>query len=143
MIDIEHVTAYPQATDTVFAAIADISTYPAWQSDVMSAEIVGGAEVAAGTEIHQVRKVMGRKTDVTLTVADFKPGELLVLRTIDGIGPSVEQTYRILADGTGSTVYFHLHLDGVPRMAEHLAKAQLGKQVPKMFECLGHELQHR
>jgi hypothetical protein len=31
----------------------------------------------------------------------------------------------------------HLELDGVPRMAEHLVKTELGQQVRRFFDTLG------
>jgi uncharacterized protein YndB with AHSA1/START domain len=138
MIEIQTSATYQQPPEVLFAVLADLGGYPAWQADVLSAEANGAA--AVGTEVHQVRKIMGRHTDVGLTVTEYDPGKLIVLATAEGASPGVEQTYRALTDGTGSRLEFRLRLEGVPRMAEHLAKAQLGKQVPKLLAALGDQL---
>jgi hypothetical protein len=139
VIDIETTSEYPHAAQAVFAILRDIERYPAWQEDVLEARLgaSSGEEIAAGAKVLQVRKVMGRRTEIELSVEEFVPDELITLQTAPGVTPGVRQSYRVTADGDGCRLDFRLQLDGVPRMAEHLAKAQLGHQVPKMLERLG------
>ncbi|GAA1978281.1 SRPBCC family protein [Catenulispora subtropica] len=136
MIEIGHRVAYPQAREAVFSAVTDFGGLPAWQADVVEAGLASPA-LERGAVVHQVRKVLGKRTETDLVVSEFVPGEALVLETGDGSKPSVRQSYRVVADGAGCVLEFQLRLDGVPKMAEHLAKAQLGKNVPKMFAALG------
>ncbi|GAA2010465.1 hypothetical protein GCM10009839_00450 [Catenulispora yoronensis] len=136
MIEIEHRATFPQTAEQVFAAVVDFPTLPRWQADVLAAELTS-ADLALGAVVHQVRKVMGKRTETDFTATEYVAGELLTLETAADVKPAVRQRYRVTADGTGSVVEFQLRLDGVPKMAEHLAKAQLGKNVPKMFNNLG------
>ena len=142
MIEIDYRETYRQPAAAVYAAIIDFAALPAWQADVLEARLSSPA-LAVGATVQQSRKIMGRRTEVTFTVAEHVPGQSLTLRTADGVSPAVQQSYRILAEGDTSVVEFGLQLDGVPRMAEHLARAQLGKTVPKMFEKLGDLLEAR
>ncbi|NUW41274.1 SRPBCC family protein [Nonomuraea rhodomycinica] len=135
MITVEHVAAYPAAPEAVFAVLADLERHPDWQADVLSAHVDG--PVRQDATVTQVRKVMGKRAEITLTVAELVPGERLVLRTAPGTRPGVTQRYTVTADGPGSRVEFRLELDGVPKLAEHLVRAQLGKQVPLLFDRLG------
>jgi len=137
MIVVEHETTYPSDPETVADAVADLAAYPAWQTDVLEVSRPDSAPVGVGTRLTQVRKVMGRRTEVALTVTDYQPGARIALRTEPGAKPAVSQAYAVHPDGTGSRLVFRLELDGVPKLAEHLVKAQLGKQVPEMFQRLG------
>ena len=48
----------------------------------------------------------------------------------------MQQSYRLRPDGEGCRLDFQLTLDGVPKMAEHLARAQLTRQILHMLERL-------
>ncbi|MGI5485325.1 SRPBCC family protein [Microtetraspora malaysiensis] len=135
MITVDHTAGFPHPPETVFTVLSDIEGYPAWQSDVLEARIDG--PLRKGALVSQVRKVMGRRTEMDLTVDDYVSGEQITLRTAPGARPGVTQKYAVRPSGDGCEVEFRLELDGVPKMAEHLVRAQLGKQVPLLFERLG------
>lgn len=139
MIEIEHRAAYPQPAQAVYAAVTDFAALPSWQADVLDAALTAPA-LAVGATVHQTRKVLGKRTETDFTVTEYEPGSALVLETVDGTKPAVRQSYRVVSEGSGSVLEFGLRLDGVPKMAEHLAKAQLGKNVPKMLAALGEVL---
>jgi uncharacterized protein YndB with AHSA1/START domain len=136
MIEIEHRATYPQPPAAIYQAVTDFAVLPSWQHDVLEAALTSSA-LSVGAVVHQVRKVLGKRTETDFTITDYVPDSTLVLETADGTKPAIRQTFRATADGTGCILDFQLRLDGVPKMAEHLAKAQLGKNVPKMFASLG------
>jgi hypothetical protein len=49
----------------------------------------------------------------------------------------VQQTFLLTPDADHCTLSFRLVIDGVPKMAEQLARTPLGWQVPQMLTCLG------
>ena len=136
MIEIRWTAVYDEPASTIFAVIAEPSRYPAWQPDVESACLAGDGPARQGARIRQVRKVMGHRTEVAMTIAELVPAELFVLATDPGAKPVVVQTYRLWPEGPGCRLEFHLTLDGIPTMAEHLAGAQLTRQIPQMLERL-------
>lgn len=136
MIEISSSAHYDLPASRIFAIITDPSRYPAWQADVESASLIGDGPARQGAHIRQVRKVMGRRTEVGLTITHLVPAELVTLATGPGADPGVQQSYRLRPDGEGCRLDFQLTLDGVPKMAEHLARAQLTRQILHMLERL-------
>jgi hypothetical protein len=105
---------------------------------VVGIRAAGALPAGLGTQVLQVENVMGRQTHVTLTVTEYDQDLLLTLQTPAGARPEVRQAYRLepTADG-GCRLDFHLELDDVPKMADHLVKTQLSHQVKRFFEELG------
>jgi ribosome-associated toxin RatA of RatAB toxin-antitoxin module len=136
VITIDYHTEYPHSADTIFALVADVARYPQWQPDVVSATAT--EPMSRGTEVHEVRKVMGRQADVLFVAVEYEPGQQLTLATPAGAQPAVRQTYRLTAVSAGSCrLDFHLELGGVPRMAEPLLRTQLTHQAKRIFAGLG------
>ncbi len=79
---------------------------------------------------------MGCRTEVSLTITRLVPAELVTLATAPGTQPAVRQSWWLRPDGDGCRLDYRLTLDGVPKMAEHLARAQLTRQIPQMFDRL-------
>jgi hypothetical protein len=136
MIEISRAARYDAPAGAIFTIITDLSRYPAWQPGVECASLVGEGTFRQGACIRQVRTVMGRWTDIGLTITRLVPDELLTLVTAPGATPAVRETYRLRPDGDGCRVKFRLALDGIPVMAEHLACAQLTGQTQQMRERL-------
>jgi uncharacterized protein YndB with AHSA1/START domain len=135
MITVDHVADYPHPAADVFTVVSDPARFPEWQADVLESRASG--PLGDGVRVDQVRKVMGRHTEIGLTVTDYVPGASFTLRTPPEARPGVSQTYRVHEADGGCRVEFHLELQGVPKMAEHLVRVQLGRQVPQLFEKLG------
>jgi uncharacterized protein YndB with AHSA1/START domain len=136
MIHISRTARYDQPAGTIFAILTDPSRYPAWQPDVQSAILAGDGPARQGARVRQVRTVMGHRTEIGLTFTRLVPAELVTLATAAGAQPAVRQSYRLWQDGDGCRLDYKLTLDGVPKMAEHLARAQLTRQIPQMLERL-------
>jgi hypothetical protein len=84
----------------------------------------GALPCGPGIQVLQVHNVMGRQTEVTLTATECELDRLITLQTPTGARPGVRQAYRLQPTGDGGCrLDFHLALNGVPRMAEHLVKA--------------------
>lgn len=131
MIEISSSARYDQSASTVFAIVTDPSRYPAWQADVESASLAGDASAQRGARIRQVRKVLGRRAEIALTISELVPGEQLTLATDPDTKPAIRQSWRLQPDDGGCRLDFRLNLDGVPRMAEHLARVQLSRTARK------------
>jgi uncharacterized protein YndB with AHSA1/START domain len=136
VIEISRAAGYDAPAETVFAIITDPSRYPAWQPGVESASLVGEGPARQGSRIRQVRMVMGRRTGISLTITRQVPPELFTLATSPGATPTVRETYRLRSEGEGCRLGFWLAIDGIPAMAEHIARAQFTRQIQQMLERL-------
>jgi hypothetical protein len=101
MIEISRAARYDAPAGTIFAIITDLASYPAWQPGVESAGLAGEGPARQGSRIRQVRMVMGRRTEIGLTITRLGPAELVTLATDPGGTPAVRETYRLRPDGDG------------------------------------------
>jgi ribosome-associated toxin RatA of RatAB toxin-antitoxin module len=136
MIEISRAARYDAPASTIFAIITDPPRYPAWQPGVESASLAGEDTFRQGARIRQFRTVMGRRTEIGLTITRHVPTELVTLATGPGATPAVREAYRLRPDGDGCRLEFRLTLDGIHAMGEHLARAQLTRQTQEMLERL-------
>lgn len=136
MIEISRAAGYDAQAVAIFAIITEAASYPAWQPGVESASLSGEGPARRGSRISQVRRVMGRRTELSLTITRLVPGELFTLATDPGAIPAVRETYRLRPEGDGCRLGFRLTLDGIPAMAEHLARPQLTRQAQQTLERL-------
>jgi hypothetical protein len=136
VIEISRAARYDQPAGAIFAVLADLPGYPAWQPGVECASTDGEGAFRQGDRVRQVRTVMGRRTQINLTITQLVPAGLVTLATDPGAIPAVRETYRLRPDGNGCRLEFRLTLDGMPAMAEHLVRAQLTRQVQQTLERL-------
>jgi Polyketide cyclase / dehydrase and lipid transport len=135
MIEISENAEYDLPADAIFAALTDFASYPSWQEAVESATLLD-SPVRVGARVTVLRKEMGWRGTVNVTVAELVPGELLTLATVEGTKPSVRQSYQLTSEGGGCRLRYALALDGMPKMFEPIARAQLRRQVPRMLRRL-------
>jgi hypothetical protein len=136
MIQLSGSARYDAPASAIFAILADPDRYPAWQLDVESAALADDGPARKGARVREVRMVMGHRTELGLTFTQFVPAEMVTLATAAAARPGVRQSYRLRPDGGGCRLDYELALDGVPTMAEHLARAQLTRQIPRMLQRL-------
>jgi uncharacterized membrane protein len=86
----------------VAAYAADPSNAPAWYQNIASVTWETSPPLQAGSRMTFSARFLGRRLAYTYEVADFVPGERLVMRTAQGPFP-METTYTWQPAGDGST----------------------------------------
>jgi Polyketide cyclase / dehydrase and lipid transport len=131
MIEFTSTARYDLPATAIFEVLSDIPGYPAWNEAVESAILMDDT-LRAGARIRQIRREMGWRGEVNVTVAEFVPGELLTLATdAGGSKPAVRQSYQLTSEDNGCTLTYKLALDGVPKVFEPVVRAQLRRQIPR------------
>jgi ribosome-associated toxin RatA of RatAB toxin-antitoxin module len=136
VIEISQAARYATPASVIYAVLTDVASYPAWQPGVEFASLAGECPARQGSRIRENRIVMGRRTEIDMTITRLVLGELVTLATRPGATPAVRETYRLRPDTDGCRLEFRLTLDGISAMAEHLARAQLTHQIQQMLERL-------
>jgi uncharacterized membrane protein len=86
----------------VSAYAADPSNAPAWYVNIESAEWKTPPPLRAGARVGFTAHFLGRRLEYTYEIAEFVPGERLVMRTAQGPFP-METTYTWAPAADGST----------------------------------------
>ena len=88
--------------DRVAAYVADPSNAPEWYVNIKSVEWKTPPPVQLGSRMAFVAHFLGRRLAYTYEIADFVPGERLMMRTAEGPFP-METTYTWEPAGEGAT----------------------------------------
>ena len=121
----------------VFAYLTDREKSTVWQASLLEADFSPDEPMRQGTEIHEVRKILGRKLDSTVEVTEFEPDRLFGGRVLSGPVPwEFRYTFK---EADGST-QVDFHMEGEPggffRLAEPLVVRTVVKQIESDFSTL-------
>ena len=92
MVDVLTETIIRRPRDQVSAYAADPDHAPQWYANIRSAEWRTPKPLTAGSRIAFKANFLGRELAYVYEIADYKPGERLVMRTSEGPFP-METTY--------------------------------------------------
>jgi uncharacterized membrane protein len=121
----------------VFAYLTDREKATIWQASLLEARFSPDAPVHKGTEIHEVRKLLGRKIESTVEVTECEPDQLFEGRVRSG---PVPWQFRYTFEGADGSTRVHFHMEGEPggffRLAEPLVVRTVEKQLQNDFSTL-------
>lgn len=95
-------TVISRPVDAVSAYAADPANAPSWYVNIESAEWKSPPPLRPGARFAFTAHFLGRRLEYTYEVADFIPGERLVMRTAQGPFP-METIYTWAPAGDGAT----------------------------------------
>jgi uncharacterized protein YndB with AHSA1/START domain len=124
-------------TDVVIAApvervasyAADPTNAPEWYENITAVEWKTSPPLALGSQVAFVASFLGRRLAYTYEIAEWVPGERLVMRTAEGPF-RMETTYTWTADGEGTRMTLRNRGEpkgfakvGAPMMAAQMRRA--------------------
>jgi ribosome-associated toxin RatA of RatAB toxin-antitoxin module len=138
MIELEYQLGYPYPPAVIFAVLANVADYPAWQSDVLAARVQGGGPARPGAEVSVVRKVLGRSEYFRMYVDEYEQDRELTLKTGTDASPLLTHAFRLKPAVTRDCCWLSLrvNLAGAPSLAEPVAEASLLYRVIEAFDGL-------
>ena len=89
-------------SDVVAACVAEPDNAPEWYANIESVQRKTPPPLAVGSRIAFVAQFLGRRLAYTYEVAEYAPGERLVMRTAEGPFP-METSYRWESTAEGRT----------------------------------------
>jgi len=96
----ETVIARPRDEVAAFAAAPDNA--PSWYVNIKAVQWKSAPPLQAGSQVAFVAQFLGKRLAYTYEIAEFVPGERLVMRTAEGPFP-METTYTWESLGDGAT----------------------------------------
>jgi hypothetical protein len=121
----------------VFGYLTDPDQATIWQSSLLEARFEPEGPIRPGTQIHEVRKLLGRRIESIVEVTELEQNRVFGGRTTSGPIPW-HFTYRFEeADGSTRIVF---HMEGAPggffRIAEPIVVRTVEKQLTNDFSTL-------
>ena len=137
--------------DAVFAYLADIAKGMEWQSKLLEVQQTSDGPVGIGTNLREIRRLLGRNMETSFTITDFDPESKLGFKSTSG--PIPMRAYYSLesvspegvnqegsVDATRVNMTVEAELTGIFKMTEplvvHSAKRQMDADIAKLKEIL-------
>jgi uncharacterized protein YndB with AHSA1/START domain len=125
-VDVQTEVLIAAAPERVAAYAADPSYAPEWYENIRSVEWKTAPPLVTGSRIAFVASFLGRRLAYTYEVAEWVPGERLVMRTAEGPF-AMETTYTWTADGDGTRMT--LRNRGEPRGFARIGAPMMAAQM--------------
>jgi len=137
MATVDHTFTVDAPSAVVFAYLTDREKATIWQASLLEAQFSPDAPVQKGTEIHEVRKFLGRRVESAVEVTEFEPDRLFGGRVTSG---PVPWQFRYTFEETDGSTRVTFHIEGEPggffRLAEPFVVRTIEKQTENDFSTL-------
>jgi uncharacterized membrane protein len=130
LIDFTIQTDIDKPVADVFAYVADPSKLPTWQTNTVSAMVVGGGPVGLGSRVVEVHRAPGGKElSQIVEFWEFEPNRRLSIRVVEGALP-IDGTLKFEARERGTRMSFNVYgkPGGPLRFAKPLMQWALKRQ---------------
>jgi carbon monoxide dehydrogenase subunit G len=137
MATVDHTFTVRAKPAVVFAYLTDPEKETIWQASLLEARFETEGAIRPGTQIHEVRKFLGRSVESTVEVTEFEPERAFAGRTRSGPIPW-RFSYRLEEANDATRVRFHGEGEpgGFFRLAEPLVVRMVDKQLANDFSTL-------
>jgi uncharacterized protein YndB with AHSA1/START domain len=122
--------------DQVFGYLVDSRNLTAWQSNLISIQLLTEGPLRVGTRFREVRRLGRRESEIQGEVTAFEPNKRFETKTITE--PHVTVSYFFEPDNGGTRLHykFVMHTSGFMRLLEPLIVGSVRKETRADLETL-------
>jgi uncharacterized protein YndB with AHSA1/START domain len=134
MIKVEVSEIIHRPVEEVFAFVTDHRNDVRWQDGLLEVRLTPDGPVGVGTQIHEVRKFMGRRIESTGIITEYIPNLKSARKTLEG--PTEVEGYvafEPIEGGTRVTQHMEMKSSGFMALAEPLVSSGLRRGLEKNF----------
>ena len=137
MTKVEQSMVINQPIEKVFAYVTDPRNNPKWQPGILDSRVTPDEPTHLGTQITDVRSLLGRKIEVTSEVTEFEPNKLIRLKSTSGPIPFRGYiTFEPVSGGTKVNFLAEAEPTGFFKLAEGMFAGNLKKELEASFNKL-------
>ncbi len=131
MIRVEHNVVIQRPPADVFARVADVETWPAWNETAREARITSPGRRGVGATFQLTGQVLGRPLQVDHVVTEYEPHHRFAARTLSG---PFQATGTYVLDPVDGGTRLTLVMEGEPGGAMKLAGPMIARTIKKQIE---------
>ncbi|GLV58093.1 hypothetical protein KDH_49270 [Dictyobacter sp. S3.2.2.5] len=137
MATFEYSDTFNFSPASVFALLCDLEVRPEWIKGIIEVRVTPAGSAQLGTSYFEVGKFSGFKSEKTMSVTAYDPGQLLTLDTGNAVASPFRESYRIEPLSAESCrVHFTVEVGNVPKVAEFFMRQEMKKSQPQNAERL-------
>ena len=134
MIKVEVSEIIRRPVEEVFAFVTDHHNDVRWQDGLLEVRLTPDGPVGVGTQVHEVRKFMGRRIESTGVITEYIPNAKSARKTLEGPAEVAGyMAFEPVEGGTKVTQYMEMKSSGFMALAEPLVSSGLRRGLEKNF----------
>ena len=142
MAKIQQSVTINQPAEVVFAFMRDTRNTTRWHPTVSEAEATLDGPAQIGTQVTEVRTLLGRKMELTFEIVELDPNKRLVMKSISGPVPlDITITFESLGGATSITLDAVTEASGLLKLADWVIEDMLKKEMEADLSTAKHVLE--
>ena len=137
MTKVEQTIIVNQPIEKVFAYVTDPRNNPKWQPGILDSQVTPDEPTHIGTQVTDVRSLLGRKLKLTTEVIEFELNKLLHIKSTSGPIPFRGYiTFESVSGGTRVNFLAEAEPTGFFKLAENMFSSTWRKELQASFNKL-------
>ena len=139
MAKIQQSVTINQPAEVVFAFMRDTRNTTRWHPTISQAKATLDGPAQIGTQVTEVRTLLGRKMELTFEIVELDPNKRLVMKSISGPVPlDLTITFESLGKATSVTLDAVTEASGLLKLADWVIEDMLKKEMQEDLSTAKH-----
>ena len=142
MAKIQQSVTINQPVEQVFAFMSDTRNTTRWHPSVSEARATLEGPAQIGTQVTEVRTLLGRKMELTFEIVELEPNKRIVMKSVSGPLPlNITITFESLGNATSITLDAVTEDSGLLKLADGVIEGMLKKDMEADLSTAKHVIE--